>query len=104
MLSGKEDPEWTADAAFAKEVLDYCKNAGPWEQDWEIPSILGYNGVVFYNTKTTITAFRSQMQIKTDDKVEIKTDLGRGLEIMVLKNAPEEFKGIALQQLTRDFD
>ena len=74
MFSGKENPEWEADDAFANKVLDYCDNAGPWEQDWEIPAILGYNGIVFYNGHKKISAFKGKMVIETTDKSEVKTD------------------------------
>ena len=104
MFSGRENPEWIADESFAKELLTYCENAGPWEQDFEIPVILGYNGIVFFNNKKIITAFKGKMEIQTKGKTEIKTDLGRRLEIMILKNAPEPYKELALQQLTIDFD
>ena len=79
-------------------------NAGPWEQDWEIPVILGYNGIEFFNDEKKITAFKGQMKIVANGKTDTKTDLGRQLEIMILKNAPAQYKDIAWQQLAIDFD
>ena len=104
MFSGKENPEWEVDEAFAKKILQYCEEAGPWEQDFEIPTILGYNGIEFYNKEKKISAFKSQIKIKTKDKTEIKTDLGRRLEKMILQNAPFPYQELAWQQLNIDFD
>ena len=104
MFSGKENPEWVTDETFAKEILKYCEEAGPWEQNFEIPNILGYNGIVFFNYQKKITAFKSKMEIKTKDKTEVKTDLGRQLEIMILKKAPPPYRELAWQQLNIDFD
>lgn len=104
MFSGKENPEWVAAESFAKKVLKYCEEAGPWEQDFEIPTILGYNGIEFYNNEKKISAFKGQMKIKTKESLEIKTDLGRQLEIMILKIAPPEYKELAWHQLNIDFD
>ena len=104
MFSGKENPVWEADELFAQQVLDYCKDAGPWEQDWEIPVILGYNGIEFFNDEKKIAAFKGQMKIVANGKTDTKTDLGRQLEIMILKNAPAQYKDLAWQQLAIDFD
>ena len=104
MFSGKENPAWEADDLFERQVMEYCESAGPWEQDWEIPVILGYNGVEFFNDEKTIKAFKGQMEITTKDAVKIKTDLGRQLEKMILKHAPSPFKELAWQQLNIDFD
>ena len=49
MFSGKENPEWAASDELTKKILTYCNDAGPWEQDFEIPAILGYNGIEFFN-------------------------------------------------------
>ncbi|HMT95638.1 MAG TPA: hypothetical protein PKC62_03040 [Ferruginibacter sp.] len=104
MFSGKENPEWVADEDLADKILKYCKEAGPWEQDFEIPVILGYNGIEFFNNEKKITAFKGKMEIKSKTKSEFKTDLGRKLEILILKNAPEPYKDLAWHQLNIDFD
>ncbi len=104
LFSGRPDPEWEADEETAKKVLAYCTAADPYLHEFEIPSILGYNGVMFYNEEQKITAFKGKMEIKKGEETILKTDLGRQLEIMILKDAPEKYRAIAMNQLTTDFD
>ena len=102
--SGRPDPDWPLDKETAAAILEYCKQAPPYENVFEIPSILGYNGVMFYNAKESYRAFKGRLEYSSGNKTVEKTDRGRKLEIMVLKTAPEEYKALALNQLTTDFD
>lgn len=104
MFSGQQDPEWKPGEETLKKLLDYCEVAQPYEYPFEMPSRLGYRGVMLYNDKQTITAFNGKMEIKSGQESIVKTDLGRKLEQMILMDAPQPFKPLALNQLTTDFD
>lgn len=104
MDAGKKDPEWQPAGQAIKKLLDYCAAAAPYEHVFDIPDFKGYHGVQLHDNKQTITAFKGKMEITTGNKTVLKTDLGRQLEQMVLLDAPEQFKPIALNQLTTDFD
>ena len=102
--SGRPNPDWSLDKETADKILEYCKQAPPYENVFEIPSILGYNGVMFYSGNESYRAFKGRLEYSSGNKTEEKTDRGRKLEIMVLKTAPEEYRALAMDQLTRDFD
>jgi hypothetical protein len=104
LLYGNSFPVWTPTTDSLKPLLDYVKVAKPWEASFEVPPATGYHGVVLRNGEQTITAFKGRMEIKTGAGTVLKTDLGRKLEQMILLQAPEKYKSIALNQLTTDFD
>lgn len=104
VFSGRVDPEWHPEESMVQKIIDYCDSMPAYDSEFEIPEVLGYHGVEFFTSDLKVTAYKGKMEIKTVDTITIKNDLGRKLEQMILLDSPPEFRSIAMDQLTIDFD
>lgn len=100
-----EPLEWIAsDTATLQEMLEHCRNASPYTQTFGIDEREGYNGVKLFSKEEEYSAFMGKLTHRSGGKTDIRTDLGRKLEKLVLTHAPEPFRKKALAVLTIDFD
>jgi len=104
IFSGRPDPEWHPVESMVQKLIDYCNSLPPYDSAFEIPDGLGYRGVEFFSNEIKISAYKGKMEIITTNSRILKTDLGRKFEQMILSDSPPEFRSIAMDQLTLDFD
>jgi len=97
--------EWKVeDEALLSQLIEHCHNASPYTQTFEIDEREGYNGVRLFNNDECYTAFVGKLTCSINGKTEIRTDLGRKLETMILSSAPEKYRQKAFAILAVDFD
>ncbi len=100
-----ESIEWRVeDPSALEKMLEHCRSAAPYDQTFDIDEREGYNGVKLFSSDESYTAFMGRLSCRINNKTELRTDLGRRLEKMVLLNAPEQYRKNAMAVLTVDFD
>ncbi|MBK7245094.1 MAG: hypothetical protein IPH98_14775 [Saprospiraceae bacterium] len=98
IFSGRPDPQWIPKASMVDKLLTIADCAPISNMNVELPSILGYRGVVLVSETLSITAFKGYLYLTTGHEFETRIDHNQEFEKMILNDVPKKYKHLPLNE------
>lgn len=98
VFSGRPDPKWIPKASIVEQLLSFADCAPISNMNVELPSILGYRGVVLASETISITAFKGYLYITVGHESETRIDINQAFEKLILDDVPKKYKNLPLYE------
>lgn len=98
IFSGRPDPQWIPKASLVDKLLTIADCAPLSNTNVELPSILGYRGVVLASESLSITAFKGYLYITVSHESETRIDINQAFEKLILDDVPKKYKNLPLYE------
>lgn len=98
VFSGRSDPQWIPKPSMVEKLLTIADSAPISNMNVELPSILGYRGVVLASETISITAFKGYLYITIGHESETRIDLNQAFEKLILNDVPKKYKHLPLDK------
>ncbi|MBK8853231.1 MAG: hypothetical protein IPN10_03770 [Saprospiraceae bacterium] len=92
IFSGRPNPLWFPKESIVEQLLSFAECVTISNTSFELPSILGYRGVVLVSKAISITAFKGLLYITRGNETETRIDLNQAFEKLILNNLPAKYK------------